>query len=255
MTRRKNYPVISIFVDNIERVSREHHNSQEIVVADTALALSSYSKISEETREKSLDFAHKLINYFTPNLLYHHHQDDVPVFTVYLGVNEDLVDINTHGDYYTRFIQNIPELQNILDELLLEIRDDLDVNKHNIEDIVMDLESIPRIDIKDNAYEDLPKDTNEDDYSFEELEWSYTRVIRTPYSELYSLYLGDETAGEIHIHIGKSISSTIITTVDITEKEKAQLMGYVHETILEALEEEYETKSTIRFYSEAEEDI
>lgn len=113
----------------------------------------------------------------------------------------------------------------------------------------MDLESAPRLDIKQNPY-----DTSYDDGG-EELNWGYTRIVRTPHSEVYALYLDTESAGELHIHIGKDISSTIITTVDITDIEKAQLMGYIHETLLEGLEEEYDTKSTISFYSEATEDV
>jgi hypothetical protein len=249
MAVKNNYPVISVFVENVEHVTKDLHSSNQELVADTTLNLSAYNKISAETRERALSFAHELINYFTPHLLLHHFQDEVPVITVFLGVDEDQVDINTQGGYYGNFIRNIPELQNLLDELILMVRDDLDIKSHNLEDIIMSLESCPRLDMKPvSGYS-----TVELGEMGEDLFWSYKRMIRTPYSEVYALYLNEDNAGEIHIHMGKKIDATIITTLDINEKEKAELMGYVHETLLEALEEEYETNSTITFYIEAEE--
>jgi hypothetical protein len=115
----------------------------------------------------------------------------------------------------------------------------------------MELESIPRLDIKSDMY----ADSIVHDKETKELYWKLTRIIRTPYSELYALYLEEESAGEIHVHIGHDINATIITTLDISDNEKAELMGFVHEMLLEALEEEYSTKSTISFFSEAEEYI
>lgn len=250
MIEKRNYPVISVFVDVIYSLSEERHTEEEII-ANTTFNVSVYPKIPPHTREKSLDFAHELIKYFTPHLLYHHFQDDVPIFAVYLSMNERGIDINIHGGYYEKFIQTIPALQNTLSELLVLIKADLDVENNSIEDILMELDTMPRLDIK----YDPSSDVEEKDSTAEELDWNYTRVIRTPYSEVYALYLNNESAGEIHLHVGKNVNATIITTLNITEKEKAQLMGYVHETMLEALEEEYETKSTIRFYSEAFEDI
>lgn len=247
---KANYPVISVYIDDIQKIS-EKDTSENSSNSDTTFSISVYPKISKITREKTLAFVYELINYFTPNLLLHHQQDEVPVFTIYLGVSESQLDINTYGGYYTKFIHSIPELQDILEDLFLMVRDDLDITRYNVDEIISELQNMPRIDIKENLNEkeNKPSADNED------LDWTYNRIIRTPYSEVYSLHLNNENAGQIHIHIGKNIDTTIITTVDITEKEKAVLMGMVHETLLELLEEEHKTHSTINFYSEAVEDI
>ncbi|QGU95934.1 hypothetical protein GOM49_13280 [Clostridium bovifaecis] len=249
MSEKANYPILSVFIDEVYPISKEQHGAQQDVIADTSLSVSSYPKIMPETTGKALDFADELMKYFTPTLLLHHHQDDVPLFTIYLGVDEEHIDLNTYGGYYSKFIHGIPELQNPLEGLFLMIREDLNLDRTNIEDIISDLQDMPRLDMKyDEEYDESSLEDSD-------LAWTYTRIIRTPYSEVYALYLNDETAGQIHIHIGKHIDTTIITTVDITEKEKAVLMGLVHETLLELLEEEYNTNATINFYSEAVEEI
>jgi hypothetical protein len=251
MTLRRDYPIISVFVENVYNLIKEDNLGEEEVVADTTLNVVGYRRISEKTREKSLDFAHDLIKYFTSNLLLHHHQDEVPVFTIFLGVNEHQAVINTHGGYYWNFIQSIPQLQNLLDDLLITIREDLNIQRDNIEEIVIELEDSPRVDIKSHLeHNDLDIHENEDD-----LFWSYRRVRRTPYSELYALYLNKEIAGEIHIHISKDITATIITILEISDKEKAELMGFIHETLLESLEEEYDKASNLTFYSDADQYI
>lgn len=251
MLEKANYPILSVFVDDVFQISKEQYGGEQDVTADTSLSITSYPKILPETTGKALDFGDELMKYFTPTLLLHHHQDDVPLFTIYLGVDEEHIDINTYGGYYSKFIHSIPELQNQLEGLFLMIREDLALDRNNIEDIISDLQDMPRLDIR------FEEEYEEDDISLQapDLEWTYTRIVRTPYSEVYALYLNDENAGQIHIHIGKNIDTTIITTMDITEKEKAVLMGLVHETILEVLEEEYETHSTINFYSEATEEV
>jgi hypothetical protein len=248
---RKNYPIISVFVDEVHSLTKENQQGKEEVITDTTLKISSYPRISSTTVEKSLNFSHELIKYFTANLLLHHHQDDVPVFTAHLGIREEEITVNTHGGYYSKFIQSIPALQNLLDELLILIRNDLNLQKNNIENIVMDLETIPRLDVKHIYNDDAVKKYIEE----EDLDWSLKRIIRTSSSELYALYLNNESAGEVHLHIGKDINSTIVTTIDISDKEKAQLMGFVHEELLETLEEELDTNSTMSFFSEAVEDI
>lgn len=249
MTHRQDYPIISVFVENIENVTRKESFGEEEIVTDTTLNVFAYSRISQNTREKSLKFAHELIKYFTTHLLLHHHQDDVPVFTIFLSVNEHQAVINTHGGYYWNFIRSIPPLQNLLDELLLTVKKDLDIQRHNIEIIVTELEDAPRVDIKPNLINNAihPVEFKE------ELSWSFKRVKRTACSEIYILYLKEECAGEIHIHIGKNIDVTIITTLEITDHEKAELMGFIHETLLEQLENEYDKGSNITFYSDAEE--
>ncbi|MBE6044293.1 MAG: hypothetical protein E7216_08690 [Clostridium thermopalmarium] len=251
VAEKANYPILSVFIDEVYPLSKEQLYGKQDVTADTSLSVSAYSKILPETTGKALDFADSLIKYFTPTLLLHHHQDEVPLFTIYLGVDEEHVDLNTYGGYYSKFIHSIPELQNQLEGLFLMIREDLDLDNSDIEDIISDLQDTRRLDIKyDDDY-----DENDDSSEDGDLDWTYTRTIRTPYSEVYALYLNDENAGEIHVHIGKTINTTIITTVDITEKEKAVLMGLVHETILETLEDEYDTHSNINFFSGAEEEI
>jgi len=251
LNSKANFPIISVFIDEVLNVSREHSDSEEQIVSDISFYISAYKRVSSEIKDKSVDFAHKLVKYFTSNLLLHHHQDDVPVFSIYLGVNEEKVDINTYGGYYTRFIKNLPSLQNMLDDLLLDIRDDLDINHSNVDDIISELQSIPRVDIKNH----MPNINHDEDIDEDDLDWTYTRIVRTPYSEAYVLYLNDEACGEIHVHISKDINTTIVTTSEITEKERALLMGYVHETLLETLEAEYEKTSTINFYTEAINDI
>lgn len=253
MIEKRNYPIISVFIEDVYPGSYEQHDGNENANSESTLKILAYSKISEVTKEKSLKFSHELIKYFTSHLLLHHFQDDVPVFSVYLEVNGDKMDINTHGGYYSKFIELIPPLQNSLKELLTLTKKDLDMENENIETIIMELESMSRFDIKFYPSKDTSeyKDISEN----EELDWIITRMIRTPNSEAYALYLNGENAGEIHLHIGKTIDSTIISTVNITEKEKAELMGHVHEVLLEPLEEELSTKSTMRFYSEALEDI
>jgi hypothetical protein len=249
MTLRRDYPIISVFIENVENVVREEAFGEEEIIADTTLNVNSYSRISDNTREKSLNFAQELVKYFTSHLLLHHHQDDVPVFTIYLSVNEHQAVINTHGGYYWNFIRSIPPLQNLLDELLVIVKKDLDIQRDNMEIIVMELEDAPRVDIK----AELLNNTIHLDVFHEELSWSFKRVKRTAYSELYVLYLKEECAGEIHIHIAKNIDVTIITTLEITDHEKAELMGFIHETLLEQLEDEYDRGSNITFYSDAEE--
>lgn len=251
MTHTKDYPIISVFVENVYNIVSEEITSEEDIVADTTLNAATYRRISLRTREKSLDFAHSLIKYFTSNLLLHHYQDEVPIFTIYLGVNEHQAVINTHGGYYWNFIRNIPSLQNLLDELLIAIKEDLDIQRHKVEEIVRELEDTPRIDIKS----DLVDDKLHLCEHLGNLEWNYRRISRTSSSELYTLYLEEENAGEIHIHIGKNLTATIITTLEISDKEKAQLMGFIHETLLESLEEQYEKSSNLTFYSDAEQYI
>lgn len=251
MLEKANYPILSVFVDDVYQISKEKYGGEQDVTADTSLSITSYPKIMPETTGKALDFADTLIKYFTPTLLFHHHQDDVPLYTIYLGVDEEHIDINTYGGYYSKFINSIPELQNQLDGLFLMIREDLALDRNNVDDIISDLQDMPRLDMRIENKED-DRDTSLDG---SDLEWTYNRIIRTPCSEVYALYLNDETAGQIHIHIGKKIDTTIITTVDITEKEQAVLMVLVHETLLEDLEDEYETHATITFYSEAVEEV
>lgn len=249
MPYTNNYPIISIFVDEVHSILKSYSTLLENNKTDTTFVLSSYSKISNDTREKSLLLAHELVSYFTENLLLHHYQEDVPVLTVYLGVNEEQININLHGGYYLKFIENIPVLQEMLDDLLLMVKNDLQMTSENAEKIIKEIERVPRIDIKENLY-----DADNYEIKQEELEWFFTRIVRTPNSEVYALYLNGESAGQIHIHIGKIIDATIIATLEIAEREKAELMGLLHEDLLEYLELEYNTHSTIKFFSEAVED-
>lgn len=256
MLKKANYPILSVFVDEVYNISKENYEGEENVDLNTSLSILTYPKILPETIDKALDLANDLIEYFTPSLLLHHHQDEVPLLSIYLGVDENHVNINTHGGYYSKFIRSIPELQNQLDGLLLMIQEDLNIDRNNIDDIISDLQDMPRLDIKNNL--DIKNDDenySENSSNSENLNWNYTRIIRTPYSEAYALYLNNESAGQIHIHIGKNIDATIISTLYITEKEKAELMVFVHETLLEALEEDYKTNSTITFYNEAIEEV
>ncbi|MDP4143818.1 MAG: hypothetical protein Q8936_04950 [Bacillota bacterium] len=249
--KKKIYPILSLFVNAVNPINDQDELPRESLIADATLDIFSFSKISDKTKELSFDFANELINYFTPDLLLHHHQDEVPVFTIYLGVDEYSADINTYGGYYTIFIENLPALRDKFQELLILIKNDLDINENNIKDIILELEDTPRVDVRNN-FEDYDEDDYQDD---NELNWSYARIVRTPYSEVYTLYLNNHIAGEVHIHIGSSIHTTIITTLDISEREKAELMGDVHEMLLETLEQEYRTKSTMLLYSEAVDDI
>lgn len=250
MVKKVSYPVLSIFVENALSQAEEYKEDTAEGVLDTLdaeLSLAAYERISGETREKCLDFAHELIKYFTPNLLLHHFQDEVPIFSFYVGVSEEGVNINTQGGYYSRFIKHISSVQNMLDDILISIKENLNFRKENVDDIIMELQDLPRLDIKEEASKDDDSTDERDVY----LDWTFTRVVRTPYSEVYVLYLDEENAGEVHIHIGKDINATIITTIEITEREKAQLMGHLHEMLLESLEEEHETNSTISFFSDA----
>lgn len=249
MTNRKDYPIISIFIDKVYPVSEDNSNEEDISV-DASLQLSCYSMLSGTIREKSLHFGHELIKYFTTSLILHHYQDEVPIFTVFLRTDGSSAYINTHGNYYSNFIRTIPLIGHTFNDLLHSIIEDININKNNIEDILTDLENSPRIDTKPA----LPNDESVSTANYD-LDWIMKRRLRTQSSEVYELYLNDENAGEIHIHIGKQINATIIITVDITDKEKAQLMGLIHETLLEPLEENLDTNSTIGFFSEAEVEI